>query len=73
MDTRSPLTKRIEIHFDAYSERNIIKFLDKFPSKMGFIKELVYREYRKYKRYPNQYARQHGLAPVKTGRPPKEK
>ena len=63
MNTKSPLTKRIELHFDRMTEAQIIDFLERQPSKMGFIKELVYREFRKYKRYPNQYALDHKMLP----------
>lgn len=61
MNTKSPLTKRIEIHFDKMTERNVVEFLELFPSKMSFIKQLIYVEFRKYKRNPTQYKKQHGL------------
>jgi hypothetical protein len=61
MDTKSPLTKRIEIHFDKMTERQVVEFLDLFPSYMRFIKELIYIEFRKYKRNPTQYKKTHGL------------
>ena len=66
MNTKSPLTKRIEIHFDKMTERNVIEFLDLFPSKMSFIKQLIYVEFRKYKRNPTQYKKQHGLVKKET-------
>ena len=66
MNTKSPLTKRIEIHFDKMTERNVIEFLDLFPSRMSFIKELIYIEFRKYKRNPTQYKKQHGLVKKET-------
>lgn len=66
MNTKSPLTKRIEIHFDKMTERNVIEFLELFPSKMSFIKQLIYVEFRKYKRNPTQYKKQHGLVKKET-------
>lgn len=66
MNTKSPLTKRIEIHFDKMTERNVVEFLDLFPSKMSFIKQLIYVEFRKYKRNPTQYKKQHGLVKKET-------
>ena len=66
MDTKSPLTKRIEIHFDKMTERNVVEFLELFPSKMSFIKQLIYVEFRKYKRNPTQYKKQHGLVKKET-------
>ncbi len=62
MDTKSPLTKRVELHFDKMTEKQVLDFLDMFPSKMGFIKDLIYREFRKYKRAPYQYRKQHGIS-----------
>lgn len=61
MDTKSPLTKRIELHFDRMTEKQVLDFIELHPSKMGFIKELVYVEFRKYKKKPIQYCQQHGL------------
>lgn len=66
MNTKSPLTKRIEIHFDKMTERNVVEFLELFPSKMSFIKQLIYVEFRKYKRNPTQYKKQHGLIKKET-------
>lgn len=66
MNTKSPLTKRFEIHFDKMTERNVLEFLDLFPSRMGFIKQLIYVEFRKYKRNPTQYKKQHGLVKKET-------
>jgi len=66
MNTKSPLTKRIEIHFDKMTERNVVEFLELFPSKMSFIKQLIYVEFRKYKRNPTQYKKQHGLVKKET-------
>ena len=66
MNTKSPLTKRIEIHFDKMTERNVIEFLDLFPSRMSFVKQLIYVEFRKYKRNPTQYKKQHGLVKKET-------
>jgi hypothetical protein len=66
MNTKSPLTKRIEIHFDKMTERNVVEFLDLFPSRMSFIKQLIYVEFRKYKRNPTQYKKQHGLVKKET-------
>ena len=66
MNTKSPLTKRIEIHFDKMTERNVVEFLELFPSKMSFIKQLIYVEFRKYMRNPTQYKKQHGLVKKET-------
>lgn len=61
MNTRNALTKRIEIHFDALTERFVLEFLYLQPSMMGFIKELIYKEFRKYKRAPLQYRKTHNM------------
>ena len=61
MNTRNPLTRRYEVHFDKMTDAQVIKFLDAIPNKPTFLRELVMREFRKYKRAPYQYAQNHGF------------
>jgi len=58
---RNPLTKRIEIIYDAMVDRKILKFLDLHPSKMGYIKKLIMADYKRYLRNPTAYKRKWGL------------
>lgn len=61
MRTDTKLTKRIEIHYDVMMDRNIIAFIEMHPSKMAYIKELIAKDFRKYKRNPTQYKKNRGL------------
>jgi len=61
MNTSSPLTRRYDIHYDKMIDHKIIAFIDMHPSRMGFIKDLIMAEYKRYLRAPKQYRRRHGL------------
>lgn len=61
MRTDTPLTKRIEIHYDKLVDRQIIEFIEMHPSMMSYIKDLIAKDYRKYKRNPSQYKKIRGL------------
>lgn len=61
MNTNTPLTKRIEIHYDKMVDRKIIAFIELHPNKMEYIKGLIMKDYKKYLRNPTQYKRVRGL------------
>lgn len=58
---RNALAKRYEVHFDQMTEKNIIAFMEMWPNKMQYLRELVMKDYRKYKRAPSQFKKIRGL------------
>lgn len=50
MDTKNNMVKRIELHFDKYIDRKVLEFIYSHPNKMAYIKGLIYKDFRRFKR-----------------------